>query len=481
LRIGTVPRDYKMTWIEDRRAWTGKYRKKKYTVSCRQLREDGWMVPSDTKEGSYTAANGWWKQKKREIDKEYEAAHAPPPQREAERTAMIFSGYEPKERAEWDFLAGPTGSDREEMVNFGLDLAFYAMTRGQPLPERVLKFLPPERLEEIREGIKKIRGEATVPAAKTLGAASEGFLAGQLVHHRAGQLSAKKYNEKKTLVGYFVGFLGAGLDVASLDGTKWESYTRHVLSKLKPVGPWGPDRAQNAVTAARELVRWAHEQGLIEELPRNLQRRFKVKDRTGERSKRKSATVWTAEEFKSVLSQATGRMRLFLLFMANCGFTQIDISDLKDSEVDWEGGKITRRRSKTRHLDQTPEVTYTLWPSTLALLQEYRSGGPVALLTERGTPYVTSWVDSDGTKHEKDGIRNNYTLFQRKIGFKKPLKGLRKMGPTLLATHPEFGRYGQYFLGHAPKTTADAHYIQPSQERFDEAVLWLGRQLGQVQ
>jgi integrase len=480
VRIFPVPRDYKMTWIEHRRAWTAKYRKKKCTVSCKQLREDGWMVTSDTKEGSYTAANGWWKQKKHEIDKEFEAAHSPPPLREPERTAMIFSDYEPKERAEWDFLAGSTDKVREEMVNFGLDLAYYAMCRGQPLPERVLKFLPPERLEEIREGCKKIRGETAGPATTTLGAASEGFLTGQLANHRAGQLSAKKFNEKKTLVGYFVEFLGAGLDFATLDGAKWESYLRHVLSKLKPVGPWGPDRAQNAVTAARELVRWSYESGYLAELPRNLQRRFKVKDRTGERSKKKAAATWTAEEFKWVLSHATGRMRLFLLLMANCGFTQIDISDLKDAEVDWGLGQITRRRSKTRHLDQRLEVTYTLWPSTLSLLREYRSGRPVVLLTEKGTPYVTSSVDSEGVKHEKDGIRGNFARFQENIGFRKPLKGLRKMLPTLLATHAEFGRYAQYFLGHASNNTADTHYVTPSQERFEAALSWLGHQLGQV-
>jgi hypothetical protein len=29
------------------------------------------------------------------------------------------------------------------------------------------------------------------------------------------------------------------------------------------------------------------------------------------------------------------------------------------------------------------------------------------------------------------------------------------------------------FLGHAPDTVADSHYVKPNQERFDGAVNWL--------
>jgi hypothetical protein len=36
------------------------------------------------------------------------------------------------------------------------------------------------------------------------------------------------------------------------------------------------------------------------------------------------------------------------------------------------------------------------------------------------------------------------------------------------------------FLGHSPRTVADRHYVVPPQELLDEAVTWLGRQLGQV-
>jgi integrase len=479
-----MARDFKMTWIPDRRSWTAKYRGRKYTVSIKQLKEEGYSIQHETKEGSYIAANGWWKIKRLKIDNEEREARAaqvgtPTPRQQA---GMAFVAPGPVDQEWWEgevYIHGGVEKTRqmyEEIYQMFLD----RIMAGGSIPQDMQVHLGPAKTEELAQAARVLRLEE-VSKDKSVGGVRDSYLKAQLANHRAGQLSARKYNEKMTLVGHLVDFLGASSDVSAIDGSRWAAYKQHVLSKLKPAGPWGPNRAQDAVTVARELIRWTYEQGLLAELPRNLHGRFKIKDRTGDRSKKKTAVTWTPQEFKDVLAQATGRMRLFLLLMANCGFTQIDISELKDFEVNWEAGKITRRRSKTRHQDQTPEVCYPLWPSTLSLLQQHRSGGPVVLVTDRGTPYVQARVDAEARTKVKDGIKGHFIYFRRKIGFTKPLKGLRKMGPTLLAPHAEFGRYAEHFLGHAPKNMADTHYITPSQERFDAAVLWLGQQLGQVE
>jgi hypothetical protein len=52
-------------------------------------------------------------------------------------------------------------------------------------------------------------------------------------------------------------------------------------------------------------------------------------------------------------------------------------------------------------------------------------------------------------------------------------KHLRKTAASMLANHSEYASYAQFFLGHAPDTVADTHYVRPSQERFDGAVNWL--------
>ena len=42
--------------------------------------------------------------------------------------------------------------------------------------------------------------------------------------------------------------------------------------------------------------------------------------------------------------------------MANTGMTQTDVSDLHPSEVDWERGRVTRKRSKTEDRASVPTV-----------------------------------------------------------------------------------------------------------------------------
>jgi hypothetical protein len=53
-----------------------------------------------------------------------------------------------------------------------------------------------------------------------------------------------------------------------------------------------------------------------------------------------------------------------------------------------------------------------------------------------------------------------------------------KTSSSLLDKHSEFGRYAQFYLGHAGRSIAERHYVIPAQERLDEAVRWLGQQYG---
>ena len=171
--------------------------------------------------------------------------------------------------------------------------------------------------------------------------------------------------------------------------------------------------------------------------------------------------------------------------MANIGATQEDISELRDSEVDWKAGRIIRKRTKTAAHENVPTVNYPLWPTTFELLKKFRSGSERVLLTEQGEPYVRTRLRDDGRLSKADGFASNYVHLKRKLqrslpGFNRPLKELRKLGASLLATHKEYGRFQSYFLGHSPRTVADRHYVVPPQELFDQAVMWLGQQLGQV-
>src|SRR4051812_45992741 len=117
--------------------------------------------------------------------------------------------------------------------------------------------------------------------------------------------------------------------------------------------------------------------------------------------------------------------------MANCGFTQQDVSDLHPSEVDWEQGRIRRKRSKTGDHDKVPLVDYLLWPETFALLKRYRSDDPDRVLkTESGKAWVRDVVKEDGSRGRTDAVQSNYRRLI--IEGKQPLKMIRKASSTLL-------------------------------------------------
>jgi integrase len=232
-------------------------------------------------------------------------------------------------------------------------------------------------------------------------------------------------------------------------------------------------------SVARAFIRWLVERGTID-APRNLaSKSFKFG------SPAKAVQTWTVDEFRAAIDAAPGKLKLALLLMANTGATQEDVSDLKDTEVDWRAGRIIRKRSKTAACEHVPVVNYKLWPQTFELLKKYRSGSDRVLLNEEGKPYVRSQLRDDGRLAKADGFASNYDYLKDKLrrtmpGFNRRLKELRKLGATLLGDDPDYGRFQSYFLGHSPRTVADRSYVVPSQEMFDEAVTWLGQQLGQV-
>jgi integrase len=152
--------------------------------------------------------------------------------------------------------------------------------------------------------------------------------------------------------------------------------------------------------------------------------------------------------------------------------TQVDVSDLHPSEVDWDEGRITRRRSKTEKKGTTPIISYVLWEATWALLKKFghREGDHV-LLTHNGRPWVRDEI-VNGKRKKSDSIKSLYVHLK----VKHPLKRFRKMGATVL--DKRFPESVELYLGHAPRTITQKPYVPPDRDRFDEAIRWLGKQFG---
>ncbi|WP_149499228.1 tyrosine-type recombinase/integrase [Roseiconus lacunae] len=227
---------------------------------------------------------------------------------------------------------------------------------------------------------------------------------------------------------------------------------------------------RDRIASVKQFATWLFEREHLSTLPRLIQAgKFKVEVKT------KAIEVYEDSEVKEIVKAASGPAKLYILLSLNCGFTQIDIADLKRAESDLGpgSGTITRKRSKTANHDNVPEVTYRLWPETLSLLRKYATAeGERLLLNKDGNPLVRE-RDDGGKVKRTDAVSKAMARLRDKMERKDTIsvKVFRKTASTKLAS--KYPDLVELFLGHAPKTVADRHYAKPSQERFDKALDWL--------
>jgi integrase len=496
-----MPNPEFMTWEPKTRRWTRMHKGKRFWVSCRQL------GTAETKADSLRAANAWWTAKQAELDTaDKPAPRTPLPLEDVAGASLASRGYSLGAIAkiiERDFVAEslrrlnlspdvrraveslfaesdaePQSETVEGVIQTEIsELLAAVVAKNKPMPDGFTERLPPARLQQIEGGINAIRGESVASADRTIQTHASAWIASLNAQADAGGLTVTRVNNVRMAVAHFARWLGETADVQSIDASKVQGYYEHCLSQISARRKnekegWSLSFAKEVFAVCRAWIRWLSEQGVID-APRNLASRF----RFGSNASR--VAVWTADEVRRVISEAPGKLKLALMLMLNCGMTQIDVSDLQEGEVAWDEGRVTRKRSKTSKIESAPIVSYLLWPATFKLLRQYRSGTPRVLLTESGRPFVRNEM-ANGKVRRADGFTSNYKHLQRRLGFPKPLKQLRKTSASLLESHPVYGRLTSLFLGHAPATMREKHYAAPPQALLDEAIKWLGKQLGFV-
>jgi integrase len=375
--------------------------------------------------------------------------------------------------------------DRQRLIREAHEravLAFvyqYILDRGT-LPPELEGQIPPAQLA----ALKALRGDQAV-ADRTVDAQAAAWLKDQELRVAAKEISPGGYDNKKRWLGKFLDFVGRTADVATITDGLLEAFDTHCLHRRAAhaegkEGGWSDYAVRDVRAVAREWLCWLADKNVI---PRpawvmRKGRKFRLTPR--------SIKPWTVEEYRAVLN-ATNRDQVKLIFLlgANAGMTQKDCTDLRPDEVDWKAGYVERRRSKTRHVKNAPVVRYKLWPATLDLLLRCYGGGDRVITTSRGTPYVREGMKA-GRRDRCDSFWSHFQLVKRRVqraglpDFNGSPKGVRKMAATILGSHPAHSRFVGHFLGHAPQSVADRHYNRLDQAAFDEAVTWVGRQLGMV-
>ncbi len=441
-----------MTWEPRSKRWQKKYRGKPYWVSPKQL-----GVPS-TKEDSVVAAHDWWKAKQAEIDEQEKQKEDPAWDRIREAVGR---------------LTGRPANSVEDVC----DLFVQTVQSGEKLPDWFQEaIVGSERLHQIetqaKAGVALALGE--VETERTVGAQIGQWVKLLRASVATQTMSEGRWGKYKRDIAVFGKWLGESVPIDAITAAKLEEYWAWLVSQIDE-RRFSPATAKGALMTAKQFIRRLAEVSLIP-LPGNIDsRRFRFGD--GPRT----VIRLTIEEVRAMLAKATERTRLFLLLMINCGMNQSDITELGEEEVDWKEGTITRPRSKTPN---GPVVRYKLWQETLELLKKLRAKGerplnprgmPVVLTTDEGKLLSRIWIEGE-KERRYDAIQSAANILFNTLGWKKPLKSLRKTSSSILASHKSYKYYVDYFLAHSPRTIAQKSYIAPTDEEFFEALAWLRKE-----
>ena len=334
-------------------------------------------------------------------------------------------------------------------------------------PQRIAKEVWRDRLE--------VQNHEAVPHEKSVAYFTDLYVAEKTNAAEAGEFSVGRIYKTKLHLQDFRDWIGSATDVAEITSPRLIEYKQRLLDEVIKE-TWSKETARDRLGTIRAFVRWLWRTEVIESLPRVLDP--KAKDLMVTKTRKKPVT-FTNEELATLLGSAQARTKLYILLMLNCGMTQKDISDLEAHELDWDEGRIVRKRSKTRDHENVPEVSYKLWPETLELLTHEWSGDDTGrvLLNRDGFPLWSERYEDDKYK-KTDNIRNAFARLTKKTGVNKPLISLKKTSASRLRNNDKFNSVRSLFLGHAEVRVADQHYAENPKELLDRALEWLRGELG---
>jgi hypothetical protein len=333
-----MPRLVHMTWIPSEHRWKKMYKGQRYCVSTREL------GTGPTQAESLVTANQWWERKRAEID-------GPRPDHVRDSYGKALGGLTPDDLASASargelvgriLAEGAPAADvvSRDAVDRIVGLGHYADT---PLLRQADDAIRVALLARAAESLRPTPG---APPERTVGALAERWIRIEKNKLRTGKAGPSRVNMNRICLNHFTAWLGHSTPVDVINGAKWTETYEWLCDQLDQ-GVWANSHCDRIFAIARRFVEWLWEIELID-LPRNLRK----KEYAFMQGPKKIMT-WTAEELQALWSVVSGQTRLQVLLMLNCGMTGIDISDLRQDEVDWRAGVVTRQRSKTRKHHET--------------------------------------------------------------------------------------------------------------------------------
>ncbi|MCX5663029.1 MAG: site-specific integrase [Planctomycetota bacterium] len=426
------------------------------------------VEPGESKLDSYRRCVTLWESLKVDLDKQVEPLRPDYAKAIANRQAMLdwWNANPAEPVAAWELKVL-----RSEIARLDTEGRKPDPPRLDLHAENPIALLSQEAQRLWHERLTKPKPQQVV--AGTIGDLTNRFLDHKRASAASGQLSMYRYGSLRSHLGIFETWVSRDKTVKSLDALCLLDWRSHLIS-LSTKKSISTTTAWDRMQAVRQLIKFGWELGLID-LPRNIaSKELRIAHHSG------SVQAMKPGEWMKCFEASTDRTKLYWLLMANCGMTATDMAELKPDEVDWKEGRIVRKRSKTRQVENVPTVDYKLWPETLRLLKQERSPSTErVLLNANEQPLRVLWQRENGQLVSGDSVWRACTYAMTKATVKnRHPKDVRKMGATLLSNSEHEKHVGMY-LGHAGRSVAARHYVETSKPDFDKAIDWLGRQLNQ--
>jgi len=289
-------------------------------------------------------------------------------------------------------------------------------------------------------------------------------------HKEKGKPGVKRLRDDKWMVDVFRKWCGDDEPIATaLHEITLKEYADYVR------GRWDSGNTHRlAFQSLKMMIKWAWSKRYLAEMPRNLD-----SDDFDYTAPEPEPNPMTLEHFTYLYKEAPPAMRLYMMLGLNCGYTQVDISTLTHSMIDWDTEIIDRTRHKTENGAKCQQRS-TLWTHTLSLLKEQATepneqGSNPALLSKDGNELLRREDDTDviglafRRLKNKETVTTEHTFRDfRSTGANEIENGYQPA--TRIRTNTELA---DMFLAHKRQGMIK-HYTVPDLTELGHAANWLG-------
>ena len=274
----------------------------------------------------------------------------------------------------------------------------------------------------------------------------------------SGRLAARTFAEYKQACDLLIEHVGKRTLIVDIGPDDFTRVYRKISNR------WGLHRLAKIMQCIRSVFVFGNEDGMIEKhvkfgpsFEKPTKKEFRIK-KASEPKK-----LFSRDELRDILAEASQPMRTMILLGINCGFGNSDCGTLPRHAVDLDAGWIDFPRPKTGIARRCP-----LWQETVKALREWLERRPEPKATEHAD---LVFITKQGDAWAKDTSDNPVIKEMSKLLKKLKINSHRNFY-TLRHTHRTVGdevrdqRASGYIMGHVDPSIAGVYVEHIADDRL---------------